>query len=93
MALFCGVIGIIIAFGFPDSFGWDSKKMGILNVGIVFTCLSFLWSLIPSTKQMAAIIIIPKIVNNQKVQEIPDKLLSLAEAWMEELKPSQEEKK
>jgi len=41
---------------------------------------------IPSTKEMAAILVIPKIVNNQKVQQLPDKVLDLANSWLEELK-------
>ena len=42
---------------------------------------------VPTTKQMAAIIIVPKVVNNEQVQEIPNKILDLATEWLEELKP------
>lgn len=49
--------------------------------------------LIPSTKQMAAIVIVPAIVNNQKVQELPNKLLDLGYEWIEDLKPKKGEKK
>ncbi len=45
---------------------------------------------IPSTKQMAAIMIVPKIVNNEKVQTIGNKVYDLAVEWMEELKPNKE---
>jgi hypothetical protein len=72
------------------------------KIKIVNSKLFFLWilpfvfvvigNLIPSTKQMAAILIIPKIVNNQKVQEIPNKLLTLAEEWMDELRPTKDKK-
>lgn len=80
-----GIALIIVGLFFAqETDGWSSIAAiaGILL--FIIDCF------IPSTKQMAAILIIPKIVNNAKVQEIPDKLLSLAEAWMEELKPSKE---
>lgn len=59
--------------------GWFSFAAGmlILSVGI----------LLPSTKQMAAILVVPKIVNNEQVQQIPEKLLGLGLSWLEELKP------
>lgn len=42
---------------------------------------------IPSTKEMAAIIVLPKIVNNEKVQDAGNKLFDLAVEWLEDLKP------
>lgn len=50
--------------------------------------------LTPTTKDMAIIYVVPKIVNNDKVQQIPDKLLDLANAKIEEwTKTKVEEKK
>lgn len=49
---------------------------------------------IPRTKELAAIIAIPAIVNSNIAQErVPEALngiFNLAEAWMEELKPDRE---
>jgi len=45
----------------------------------------------PSTKQMAAILVIPRIVNNEKVQKAGDQLYDLATEWMEELRPKKKE--
>ncbi len=45
----------------------------------------------PSTKQMAAIMIVPKIANSEKVQTIGNKVYDLAVEWMEELKPNKKE--
>ena len=42
---------------------------------------------VPTTKEMCAIKVIPAITQNEKVQNLGDKTLSLAEAWLEELKP------
>lgn len=38
---------------------------------------------IPSTKEMAAILVIPKLVNNEKAQRIPDKILDLCTQWLD----------
>jgi predicted MFS family arabinose efflux permease len=45
----------------------------------------------PSTKQMAAIMIVPKIANSEKVQTIGNKVYDLAVEWMNELKPTKKE--
>jgi hypothetical protein len=39
---------------------------------------------IPSTKELAAIYLIPKIVNNEQVQQVPDAALKLLNLKMEE---------
>ena len=36
---------------------------------------------------MAAIIIVPRIVNSEKVQTVGNRLYDLAVEWMDELKP------
>lgn len=46
---------------------------------------------IPDTKQMAAIYVIPKVAENEKVQEIGDGLMGLADEWIKELSPKKEE--
>lgn len=43
---------------------------------------------IPTTREMAAIIVIPKIVNNEKVQEAGNKLYDLTVEWLDALKPA-----
>lgn len=47
--------------------------------------------LIPTTKEMCAIKAIPMIVNNEQVQELPNKVVELANEWIDELKPSNKE--
>jgi len=62
-------------------------------------CLLVLLSLdilIPTTKQMAVIYCLPKITNgiadNEKMQQLPDKLIGLTDAWLDELQPNSKEK-
>ena len=56
-----------------------------LIFNVIYTCL-------PSTKEMAVIYVLPKIINNKQVQEIPKKFLKLADDWIEELSPEKKEK-
>jgi len=42
---------------------------------------------VPSTKELCAIKVIPKIVNNEEVQELPNRVVELAGEWLENLKP------
>lgn len=62
------------------------KKL-LVVVAVNILLLTF----IPSTKSMAAILIVPKIANNEKVQTIGNKVYDLAVEWMNELKPSKKE--
>lgn len=48
--------------------------------------------MIPTTKDMAAILIIPRIANSEKVQQAGNKLYDLAVEWMAELKPNKNNK-
>lgn len=53
--------------------------------------LSTISALIPSTKQMAAIIVVPKVISsiesNKELMALPGEITSLASAWIKELKP------
>lgn len=65
-----------------DFVGWEkiskfySGHKFIFHATILFIlCLSILNPLIPSTKEAVAIYAMPKVINNEKVQEIPDNAL------------------
>lgn len=61
------------------------RKYMFYSITLVFLFLTA--ALIPTTKQMCAIKVIPVIANNGQVQELPNKILELSNEWMEELKP------
>ncbi|MBO6031790.1 MAG: hypothetical protein J6Q22_10080 [Prevotella sp.] len=42
---------------------------------------------LPTTKEMAAILVVPRIVNSEKIQTVGNKIYDLAVEWMEELRP------
>ena len=68
--------------GFYLLFSWIVPL--IFLPGIVF---------IPTTKEMAAIKVIPVIANNEKAQEISGKLLDLTDEWIEEFRPNKNKEK
>jgi hypothetical protein len=84
-ALLVTAIGFLIIQESIDPFK-KLKKFWLTSVTIVSVC-ALIGTFIPTTKQMAAIIVVPKIVNNEQVQQMPDKVLNLGLEWLEELKP------
>ena len=67
-----------------------SDKMCAWGI-VAIILISVIMTFTPSTKQMAAIMIVPKITNSEKVQTIGNKVYDLAVEWMEELKPNKKE--
>lgn len=97
-----GIVAILIIswlffllIGIPMVIVTEEKKLFfklaktfLIIVAASILCLMF----IPSTKQMAAILIVPRLANCEKVQTIGNKVYDLAVEWMEELKPNQKER-
>lgn len=75
--------------GFPDDEpGWHKERLGPFRFWVKLLLVSSVIGVaIPSQKEVAAIYVIPKIVNNEKVQAIPSKILDLATGWLDALKP------
>lgn len=61
-------------------------KILIPILGVLLFALFFVSVFLPNTKQMAAIMIVPKIVNSEKVQTIGNRVYDIAVEWMNELK-------
>ena len=59
---------------------------------LIVVALQVVAAFMPSTRQMAAIIVVPKIANSEQVQTVGNKLYDLAVEWMDELKPSKGER-
>jgi len=55
-----------------------------------FVC-GLISQLIPTTKEMAAIIVIPKVINaasnNKQLNDLPGDIISLTTSWIKELRP------
>ena len=66
------------------------------KIGVAACLLGLVASFVPSTKQMAAIIVIPKLANSEVVAEMGDaakEMVMLARDWMMTLAPSKENQK
>lgn len=57
----------------------------ILSVLAISTVTSVF---VPSSKEVAAMIVIPRVANSESVKDIGDGIVTLAKDWIEELKPS-----
>ena len=55
---------------------------------IASVSLAVLNVLTPTTKEMAAIVVIPKVANSEAVQGLGNGLVDLARQWMAELSPA-----
>ena len=53
-------------------------------VAVTMICNIF----VPTTKEMAAIVVIPKIANNESIKGLGDEIVNLAKEWMKEIHPS-----
>lgn len=86
------VIGLfaLIPFWLED---WIYKKRATLIISVLFFMFMGLSVLIPSTKEMAFIVLMPKIANSTFVDGLPGELLQLKELsiqYMEEKLRSRE---
>ena len=68
----------------PDMESLDLVKPWIKKLGICFGVTLFLFTAVPTTTQMAVVYCLPKIVNNEQVQKIPNKVLDLANNWLDD---------
>jgi hypothetical protein len=96
LALIIAVIFyVMITF---DGYGPDKDKdmirSIIVKILISWSILLILSIFTPSTKDIAAIYLMPKIVNNEHVKNLPDKTLTILEKKLDEwIKDQTEEKK
>lgn len=81
LVLFCGM-----------SWDCDFKPFVRWLVGSVLFVLFLLGVVlavfVPSTKEMAAIYVVPKIANSQTVKDLGEGVVTLAREWLEELRPA-----
>ena len=65
-----------------------SKVLRILLVSFVLWFPSLLVTyLLPSTKEMAIIYVVPKLMSNDSLMSLPGKLVDLSSEWIEEFRP------
>lgn len=93
----CASVGAVTScvIKYSSSYEDDTKRAKqafrwFLPLTLLSFVLVFGAMLIPSTKEFCAIKAIPVIVNNEQVQELPNRVVELANEWIDELKPSKD---
>ena len=89
MVALCAISAIAIISAIICWVENDSKKAQRFAVASVAVLTIALMGVvfIPSTKQMAAIIVVPRIANSEKVASVGNRLYDLAVERMDELRP------
>ena len=81
---FMGTIGYVIT---GDVDGWkkvEKWKSPLKKLWIATLITGFLAAVTPTTKQAAVIWLLPKVVNNEQVQAVPEKALRLLNQQMDQ---------
>ena len=68
-----------------------SLYVSIFLMTLIFT-FDLVGSFVPTTKEMCAIAVIPRIANSESVQDIGQGIVDLAKDWLKELRPNREGK-
>ena len=81
------LIGTLVNWA-EDEFDMSKKYKKCLTIATpLFILFSIPLTFLPTTKEMCAIMVIPPIINNEQIQEMPQKILDLGNQWLDELKP------
>ena len=70
---------------------WRCAVLSCMMLTMAVAC-SVLETLLPTTREMAAIVMVPAIASNEKVQTVGNKIYDLAVEWLDELRPKKEAK-
>lgn len=80
---------VIFFMSLDDCFGSDGtvsvimKKFCMLSISLFFI-FTIIRAFLPSTKRMAAVILLPQVINNEKVQQLPEDVLDLVQSLIKE---------
>ncbi len=92
IAVFIFLIGMIVTKLDHDVEEYGIFKRYLITSTYIFIPITILFILTPTTKEACAIYVVPKIVNNEKVQNIGQEFYDLALDWMKELHPKKVKK-
>lgn len=92
IVVFIFLIGMIVTKLDHDVEEYGIFKRYLITSTYIFIPITILFILTPTTKEACAIYVVPKIVNNEKVQNIGQEFYDLALDWMKELHPKKVKK-
>jgi predicted PurR-regulated permease PerM len=98
LSIVSGIIGAVVMIVFLTAAipGWDTldevtakvvrRRSGIILAvaSSLFLIFLFAWALTPTTREYAAIKLIPAVVNNSKVQDEAKDLYDLVKDWLKD---------
>ena len=80
-------LGVMAFLTIPMVLDDDLPKRTPSAIALAAVAFALVAAFVPTTRQMAAIVMVPKIANSEKVQAAGNKLYDLAVEWMDELRP------
>ena len=88
---FIGLVGFVASEmsggEIANPFGRRFYKTVIAMLSATLLAITFL----PTTKEMAAIIVVPRIANSESIQQLGDGIVNLTQDWMRNLAPKKVE--
>lgn len=75
-----------VDYGVDSNFSVLSRRYAKWFAGIL-AVLTLCSVLLPRSRDVAAMIVVPRIANSQSVSDIGESIVGLAKAWCDELKP------
>ena len=77
-----------------EALGWEKVRTRVFHIGIPLASLLLLVvCLVPNTKEAVAIYLLPKIANNEQVQQLPDKAMQFMngklDEWLKDMQKSE----
>lgn len=75
-----------------NNVGWRMLKRLSIPAS-AFLLIASVLAFIPTTKEAAAMYVIPAVVNNEQLRDTGNKIFELASEWLEELRPCKKNNK
>lgn len=95
LGLFVTVVTTAFYLCFFNEIAENVRRMlrNILRVSVPVLAIGIAIGIfVPNTKEMAAILVVPRIANSESVSDIADGAKTLAVEWLEELRPGKDGK-
>ena len=90
--LIMSIVGLLNTTYAEDKKGILVSRKGLRISAPIFSITILFLTFLPTTKEACAMYIIPKIVNNEGIQNIGKEFYDLALDWMKELHPNKKNK-
>ena len=83
------VVAVIFLFVEGDSVKFFQKMIFVFFLLLFFSSTA-ICVFVPTTREMAAIYVVPKIANSETVKDLGEGVVTLASEWIQELRPNKQ---